>query len=202
MMPRPYLSWSSMDLFERNPERWKQIYIYDEQNRINQGMAFGRQMAEGLESGEATGDPILDLIMARLPKFEIMDQIFDAELKDGKKIITIRAKPDTMKSDFSAFKEYKTGQSAWTQKQVDNFGQITFYATAMFLKTGKIPQDIELVHILTEKEDKDALDAKIGATGQIKRYPTKRNTAQILKMMGGMQKAWRGMQKLVEDELS
>src|SRR3990167_2244103 len=199
--PRPYLSWSSMDLFEHNPEKWKRAYLYEEKNRVNRGMALGRQMAEGLERGEATGDPVLDLLMAKLPKFEIMDKEFDAELKDGKKIIIIRAKPDTMKADMSAFKEYKPGQTLWTREQVNKNGQITFYATAMFLRTGKIPQDIELVHVETAKEDKEALDARIGATGGLYRHPTSRNMVDILKMQVRMIKAWRGIERIVSEEL-
>lgn len=189
-----------MNLFEQSPEKWKRLYFYEEKNRISRGMAFGRQMAEGLEHGEATGDPVLDLLMAKLPKFEIMDKEFDAELKDGKRKIIIRAKPDTMKADMSAFKEYKTGQSLWTRKQVDDSGQITFYATAMFLKTGKIPQDIELVHVETKKNDPESLDAEIGATGAMYRHPTSRNTIEILKMMARMKNAWRGIEKITADE--
>ena len=65
LTPRKYLSWSSMDLLERDEEKWKQVYLFGEQKRINRGMAFGTQMAEGLENGEATGDPVLDLIMEK-----------------------------------------------------------------------------------------------------------------------------------------
>jgi hypothetical protein len=201
--PRPYLSWSQFDLFKRNPEKYKEIYIYGAKNPVNRGMAYGRQMAEGLENGEATGDPVLDLLMERLPKFEIMDKAIECELKTGrgKEIIPILIKPDTLKTDMTGFKEYKTGQAEWTKKKADESGQITFYATGLFLKTGRIPVDIELVQVMTEKAVEGALDAKIGATGVIRRFPTVRTMSQILNMMVEMKKVWAGIKSLTEQEL-
>ena len=202
MTPRPYLSWSSLDLFERSPERWKDVYLYGAKIPVNRGMAFGRQMAEGMEHDEATGDAMLDLAMAGLPKFEIMDKEFRADLPDGKKKITILCKPDSMKADMSAFYEYKTGQAVWTKAKVDAFGQITFYATGMYLRTGKIPQDIELVHVETEKDPESPLGARIRATGAVHRHPTHRTMRDILEMMGRMKRAWREIERISLEELT
>ncbi len=199
--PREYLSWSSMDLLERSEQKWIEQYIYGQKNRINRGMAFGKTMADALEKDESSGDVLLDLTIEQIPKFEIMDQPFTSHIKTGKKTIQIHCRPDTMKKDMSAFKEYKTGQGEWTQKKVDENGQITFYATGMYLKTGKIPNDIELVHVMTEKEDEGALDARIRATGDIKRYKTVRTTAQVLNMMVRMKKAWERIEQISEREL-
>src|SRR4030042_4096635 len=107
MTPRQYLSWSAMDLFERSIERWKEVYLYDQKMKINSGMAFGSLMAAGLEYGEATGDAVLDLLIEKLPKFEIMDKAVECQLNTGrgKEPIPILIKPDTMKEDMTAFKE-------------------------------------------------------------------------------------------------
>lgn len=164
-------------------------------------MAFGRTMAEGLESGEATGDAVLDLAMAGIPKFELMDKEFRSELPNGKKKIILLCKPDTSKSDYSSFKEYKTGQEKWTRAKVDAFGQITFYATGIYLLTGRIPSDIELVHVETEKDPGDPLGGKIRATGDIHRHPTKRSMQDILVMMVRMKKAWAQIERISEKEL-
>jgi len=213
-----------MNLFENNVESWKKIYLYGGKIPVNRGMAYGRKMADGLENDEITGDAVLDLVMEQIPKFEIMDKIVEDKngisieiknysngknevhllpvLKNGKQFeVPLLAKPDTMKKDLSAFKEYKTGQEPWTRKKVDEFGQITFYATAMFIISGKIPHDIELVHIATQKEVKGCLDSKIEATGLIYRYPTKRNTSQVLNMMVRMKRAWEGMIKVTAEEM-
>lgn len=221
--PRPYLSWSSMDLFERNPKKWLEVYFYGEKRRINRGMAFGRTMAEGLESGDLTGDPVLDLVMERLPKFEIMDKVLQdpkgAEVDyfepvSGKWIkvkvpvlnsngyrIPILIRPDSLKKDETGFKEYKTGQEPWTQAKVDKHGQMDFYGTGIYLKTGKIPVENELVYVETGKRANGPLDARIGATGAILRFKRVITMAQALKMMVRMKKTWIGIGKICEDEM-
>lgn len=190
-----------MNLFESNIENWKRVYLHGEQMRVNRGMAFGRKMAEGLENEEATGDPILDLLMERLPKFELMDKPVMAILKNGKYSVPLLAKPDSMKADMTAFIEYKTGQEPWSRKQVDESGQVTFYATVLFILSGKIPHDIELVHVQTAKQGEGGVDARIAATGEIHRHPTKRSMGQILNMMVRMKRAWQGIQQVTAEEM-
>lgn len=195
--PRPYLSFSQMTLFEMSPEKYIQKYIYEEKERISRNIALGKQLADGLENGELSGDPLLDLVMAKMPKFELMDKPFETELKNGKEVIKILAKPDTMKPDMTAFKEYKTSTRAWTQKMADESGQITFYTTAIWLKTGRIPSDIELVCATTEYDENGALRP----TGTIIRLRTIRHMSDIIKMTLRMRKAWEGIKKLCEKEL-
>ena len=190
-----------MDLFERNKKQWIEVYLYGKKIPVNRGMALGRQMAEGLEKGEMTGELALDLAMAKLPKFEVMDKEFRAELQDAKRTIKILAKPDSMRKDMSGFYEFKTGQTPWSQRKADESGQITFYATAMYLVKRRIPSDIELVWVPTEKENPEALDSKLTATGEIRRYRTERSIHDILKMMIRMRSAWHGIERLTEREL-
>ncbi|MFZ2152308.1 MAG: hypothetical protein WAV09_04330 [Minisyncoccia bacterium] len=223
MTPRPYLSWSSLNTLEKSEEKWKEQYLYGEKMRINRGMAFGKTMADGLENDEATGDEILDMVITQIPKFELMDKVLEDEngveveyfdhskkefvkakvpfIKDGKNKIPILVKIDSMNKEMTGFKEYKTSQSRWTKKMVNDDngkgGQIGFYAMAGYLKTGKIPYDIELVEI----ETKSALDGKIEATGQIYRHHTVRTMGQILNMMVRAKKAWALINKICEEEL-
>lgn len=208
MTPREYLSWSSLntlgDFSPKCIERWKEIYIYDNKFGTNRGMAFGKMMATGLEDDESTGDDVLDAVMTKIPKFEIMDKVFYANLKTGKRftngeyeVIKILCKPDTMKADMTGFKEDKTAQKKWTKKQVDEFGQITFYAMGMYLVTGKIPYDIELVEVPT----KMSLDGKMECTGDIIRHPTVRTMSQILNMMVRCRRAWSIIKTITEEEL-
>ena len=197
LMPRKYLSFSQMVLFQRNKELYKEVYFFNKKLPTSRPMAFGSQMAGALEDDKLTGNATLDLMMVKLPKFSIMDKEFLTEFKHGKETIKILAKPDTMKKDCSAFKEYKTSMRKWTQKMADDSDQITFYATAMWLRTKKIPQDIELVVIGTKAQ----LDGKIAVTGDIWRYPTKRNMSDILGMMSRMIKCWHGIKQLSEETL-
>ncbi len=213
--PRSYLSFSQMTMFEMSPEKYAEHYIYDKKQRVSRNMAYGSQMADGLEKEEATGDPILDLMMSRIPKFDIMDKpvesrdgvrtLFERDrlyyhlpvLKDGKKFIPLMAVPDTAKTDYSAFKEYKTSVRKWTKRMADESGQISFYATTMWLVTGEIPQDIELVNVPVEYTENGALQP----TGELVRLPTKRSMSDIIKMTTRMRNAWHGIQDLCEKEI-
>ena len=196
--PRPYISFSQMVLFERSPEQYADEYIYNKKRRISRNMAYGSAMAEGLENEEASGDPILDIMMSRLPKFELMDRAFEVDLKDGKGVIYLLAKPDTAKKDYSAFKEYKTSVREWTQRMADDSGQITFYATAMWLKTGKIPDDIELIDVPVEYQP----DGSLRPTGELVRLKTQRTMTDIIKMTKRIRHGWHGILELCENELS
>ena len=79
----------------------------------------------------------------------------------------------------------------------DESGQITFYATGIWLKYGFIPQDIELVNVQVEY----MLDGTLQPTGEMWRFPTKRTMVDIIKMTGRMKKAWAGINELCEKEL-
>lgn len=203
-----------MITFEMSPQKYIEQYIQGKKQRVSRNMAYGSLMAEGLEAEEATGDPLLDLMMARIPKFERMDRAVEDPrgpeityrssqkakipvLSNGKGKIPILAIPDTAKANYEAFKEYKTSVRKWTQKMADQSGQITFYVTAIWLATGQIPQDIELVNVQVEYLE----DGSLQPTGDIWRFPTKRSMIDIIKMTARIKKAWAGIQALCEQEL-
>lgn len=198
LTPRPYLSWSQMTLVEKAPETYVRRYIKNDTFAIpvNRGMALGKEIATSLEIDEETGDPTKDLIIAQLPKFEIMEAKLEATVKIGDIEVPLYGKADTAKKDLSAFKEYKTGKIPWTQKKVDDHGQITFYCTIIHALTGKIPKDIELVNALTH----ELPDGKFELTGEIRRIRTERTLKDILKMKIRIKNAWSDIVRLCEEE--
>ena len=213
---RPYLSYSAMVLFEYSPKRFADKYLFKSDKKFtSKNMDYGKMMADGLENDEFSGDPVLDMMMTKIPKFELMDKITEDHKKgieiiyeydkkqykapyiqDGKIKIPLLSKPDTAKADYSGFKEYKTSIRKWTQKMVDESGQITFYATAIWMVTGKIPQDIELVNVQTKYNNDEVV-----ATGNMFVFKTKRNMIDILKMTSRIKKCWKGIIELCEKEL-
>jgi hypothetical protein len=221
MTPRPYLSLSQIVTFEKSPTAYVNQYVYGKKRGTNRGMAFGKAMATSLEEDEATGDPVLDLMISRIPKFEVMDKIVQ-DPKNGVPVeysnpdtgrketlmlpairikgeaIPILVKPDSARPDLSGFKEYKSGQEAWTKKEVDENDQLDFYSMGMYLVTRVVPADIELVHVETRAEEGTG---RIYATGEIYRHPTTRDVAAVLKMMARAGKAWAGINALMESEL-
>lgn len=198
MTPRPYISYSQLTLWEKSPDEYVDVYLRGKKLPINRGMAFGKQLAEGLEKDESVGNPIIDLLSASLPRFEAMEHELRVDYKRGKEVIPLLCRLDTAKRNLTGFYEYKTGQTAWSKKKVDEWDQITFYATAIFLATGKIPTDIELIHIFTAADE----NGRIEPTGDIVRYPTIRRMPQILNMMIRISKAWSGINKRFNEELA
>lgn len=195
--PRPYLSWSQLTLFENSPKTYKRVYIDGGRIPINRGMALGKEIAEAIETGESTGDPIKDLVVSQMPKLDIMEAELEATIKLGKIEIPLYGKADTAKKDLSAFKEHKTGKIRWSQKQVDNHGQITIYCVIIRALTGAIPKDIELAHALS----KELPDGSLELTGDVYRMKTNRTMVDILKMEVRIKKAWEGIGKMCEEEL-
>lgn len=202
MRARPYLSHSQKVLWKKNPKEYIKKYIYDKAQFVTKEMLFGTLVADYLESGELSGDQMLDLVIFQIPKFEIMDIEHKSDMKVAKSTVPLLAKMDTRKEDFSAFKEYKTGKDGkggWTQKKVDEDPQITFYATYCYVVTGVIPDDIELVWAITENDSEDI--SKIKFTGEIRRFKTSRSKSQIIKEKADMLKTWNEIGVACEKEL-
>ena len=199
LTPRTYLSFSSMTLFERSPEQWADQYLYGKKQRISRNMALGSALADSLESGEATGDPVLDLMASKLTKYELRDVAIMAELPNKKKPIKILIKPDTCRQDMSAIVEYKSSVRAWTQKMCDESaqkGQTCFYAMGIWLNKKKIP-DIKFQIVETRYEEY----GRVVPTGEVFTLNTKCSVSDILKMTARARRAWAEIEKLCEKEL-
>lgn len=195
---KPCLSWTQLNTIETSERDYIKYYIFREKRPVNDGMEYGKKLSEALEVEGLSGDPMLDLAIAQIPMLEISEHEIqvDWEDVDGKKklVIPLLAQIDTCSRIMDKFKEFKTGQKQWTAKEVHQSGQITFYSTVIWLKTKKIPQDIELVGIPTKRQP----DGRIEATGDIYIIPTKRNMQDILRMLARMKKAWLRIQELKE----
>jgi hypothetical protein len=198
MHPEAYLNHTQLKTWETSPNSYRKIFIQGKPIGTNRGMALGKEIADSLELDIETGDPMKDLVLAQIPKFEIRDKFLYMDLEhDGIKI-PLRIRPDTVKADYSAFKEYKTGpKHTWHQKKVDTDSQITFYATGLYILSGKIPQDIELVHAITEYDE----HGRPHLTGEIVRYQTRRTLMDVIKMKVRIKRCWKEISLMLESEL-
>jgi hypothetical protein len=215
MRPRQYISQSQINLLESNEQKYIDQYIYGEKQRLSRNIVEGSKLAHSLEDDELTGNPLLDLMAVKLPKLDLADKVVEDEngqkvwydveqkyikvpvLMDGKEPIPLLAKPDTASVDYSAIKEYKSSVRKWTQKDVDESSQITFYCTAIWLKTKKIPEDIEL-DVVEMKYDEQG---RVVPTGNIIPFKTKRTMVDVIKMMIRIKKAWKRIGEISEREL-
>lgn len=137
-LPHEYLSYSQMSLWLTDPVRYKALYFdkRDELRVSNSGQEYGKVVADALEKGVQTNDLLTDSAMLLLPKYDTPDQLIEAEVKTKDGWLKLIAKPDTRDSVTQAFREYKTGKHAWTQKRADEHLQMIFYAIVIWQKFG------------------------------------------------------------------
>lgn len=215
MRPRQYLSQSQINLLESNEQKYIEQYIYGEKQRLSRNIVEGSKLAHSLEDDELTGNPLLDLMAIKLPKLDLADKVIEDEnghevwyeveqrfvkvpvLMDGKEPIPLLAKPDTASFDYSAIREYKSSVRKWTQKNVDESSQITFYCTAIWLKTKKIPKDIDLDVVEMEYDEQ----GRVVPTGKILSFKTKRTMVDIIKCITKIKKSWKRIGEISEKEL-
>jgi len=189
-----------MILAEKSPAWYVKIYL-EGRNIRNAGMDLGKEIAEAIELDQETGDPMKDFVIAQLPKFELRDPIIDIELPiTGKEVIPIRFRPDSIRNNHTAFKEYKTGSGKWTQKKVNESVQLPFYATCIYIEDRLIPE-AELIWAPTEKVVDPTGAARFELTGDIHRFGRTFSYAEVLAMMVRMRRAWKKIEEITNGEI-
>ncbi len=185
-----------MILWEKSPKAYREQYLEGKQMPISRAIALGKEIADALENDEDTGDIEKDIIMGMYPNYEIRDQKIEAKLIVGKEVVPILIKPDTIKLDYSAIREYKTGREPWTQVKVDKCDQLTFYATGAYILTKQIPE----LHLDWAETEFDEA-GRPTFTGKFQSFKTVRRMSHILSMMVRMRKAWKEIGEMCENEL-
>lgn len=153
-LPQGYISYSQWCLWKTSPEKYKAQY-FDRRDDIrfnNSGQEYGKMVADALEFGQDTGDLLTDAAMLLLPKYDIADQEFFAEVKTKHGWLRIIAKPDSMNSETKEFFEFKTGRIPWTARKAQKHPQMIFYAVAIWLTYGVKNYRSHLAWIETEQE--------------------------------------------------
>lgn len=152
-LPRGYISYSQIVLWQNDPQRYKEIYFdnREELRTSNAGMEFGKKVAMAMEHAEETGDLLTDAAMLLLPKYDIRDQEIVVDMKTKNGWIKILGRPDMLDSKTKNFREIKTGKTAWTQKKVQSHLQLKFYAMLIYLQHKKVLHDAWLDWVETEQ---------------------------------------------------
>lgn len=181
-LPKGYLSYSQVQLWQNDPARYRQIYMdgREELRHNNAGMEYGKQVATALEKGTDTDDLLTDSAMLLLPKYDIADQEIRVDMKTRDGVVPIVGRPDTLDSVTKAFREYKTGRHPWTQKKAQEHLQMRFYAMIIYLKYGVVLKEAWLDWI----ETFDDLDSrKISPTGHVESFKVTFTLKDILETM-------------------
>ncbi len=201
MTPKPYLSHSQRILWKSQPEKYVEQYMYDGQRYTSREMAFGSKIHDAIEKGGDSGEVEIDLLVTDLPTFpdglDLREFPLSPTLKVGKEEIPLFGKLDRLKTDYTAFKDWKTGKNPWTQAKVNKDEQITFYCMLIWIEKKVIPHDIEVVWIPTEEDEQ----GRLKVTGEFVRFHTTRKMGDILNMMVDVRKTWKEISDRYEQEL-
>lgn len=176
LLPRP-ISWSGMTMLEKQEAKWILKYIEGKKiNFDNSGIRFGRKVDEFLGGDEETDDISLAVIKDQVVRYELRKHVIKSTLKSEHGDIELLGELDTAKEDFSIFRDYKTGRGIWTQKKADTHGQFHFYATMIFLNTGKIPK------CFVDWMQTEEINGEVQYTGKLQTFEVKITHVEIIRM--------------------
>jgi hypothetical protein len=180
-LPTGALSYSQVSLWLADKNRYKEIFFNknDGARFMNDGMRYGKIVADALESGEETGDLLTDMAISLLPKYDTRDVEMTGVLKTKDGDIPIISHPDMFDSKTYALREIKTGKTKWTQKRADNWFQLKFYSMLIFIKFNKVPPEVFLDWVETYAD----ADGKIKPTGRVETFQVHITMSDIINTM-------------------
>ena len=183
--PRGYISWSQLQLYEKDPNLYYQVYIEGLDQFRTKYLELGKRLADGLENGvDEENDPMFNMIIAFLPAYPKREYDMKINFED----IPLVGKFDGFDEKNLDLGEYKSGKK-WTQSMVDKHGQLTFYAFTIWLKFGKLPKRIQL-HWAETAEDEEGV---LYLTGKTKTFTTTRTLKDIILFSKRIKTAWTGI---------
>jgi len=193
--PRGYLSWSQLNLWEKDPNMYYQVYFEGLDQFRTKYLELGKRMATTLENGfDEFGDPMFDMLSVMLPAYP--EREFEIKVNhkvSDKLVVPLLGKLDGWNKATMTIGEYKTGKH-WTQSLVDSSGQLTFYALLVWLKYKTMPKHIILHWAKTQEDEFGNLEL----TGDIKSFKTQRSLKDLILLSGRIERAWKGICELGE----
>lgn len=209
--PRGYISWTQLDLIEKNEDEYIRTYIQGQERKIGKAqeraMTFGKTVAEVLE-GADTDDEIIRLVKATIPRHSEMEKEITATLTAHGRSVKMLGRLDSYEEDPDepAFLEYKTGKVKWTQKMANKHGQLLFYKTMIWINIRKMATS-ELIWIPTEDvegEQNEWGEAELHTafTGDMPViFAVEHTTQDILEMMQRVNRAALRIEELYQEEV-
>lgn len=186
----PTLSWSSMSAFGYDKEKWYQSYVLDNRTSPNPSMQGGIDVGERIIT-----DPTF---LPSIERPEIFEKNFNAIL--GK--IQLTGHLDGFSPAIPAIDEYKTttNPNRWTQKAVDEWGQISFYCFLVYLNLKISPEKLRLrlysIPMIAHG------DFTVTQSGDPTMFITERTLIDILQFGVEIKKTYKEMQEYVAFRLS
>jgi hypothetical protein len=164
LLPRGYISYSAMQCFKSSKERFKREYFENGDKLNSKYLVFGKGIAKMIEE-DKHHELLPDLIVYDLREYEIRVEI------NG---VPVLCYLDDCKSDFTSFRDKKTGKTPWTPQKCQKSEQLLMYACAIRAKHGKMPRTawIDWVETHDDKKELKGLhnDSKIEVTGRVESF--------------------------------
>lgn len=163
ILPKPHLSWSAFDLWNKNPDRFRREYFEAGRRLDTKFLQFGKGIAKSIEDGSYK-EALPELIVYPAVEYKI-----NVEIRG----VPLLSFVDSYDPGTHTFREYKTGKHPWDQSKVQKHGQLLFYAMALRALTGEMPAYCDLDWIeTTEKQGENddfwaKVDKKLSLTGKI-----------------------------------
>ncbi len=177
-LPRGYLSYSQIQLWKSDRERYIGIYMDNRQElrMSNAGQEYGRVVATALEKGVQTDDLLTDASMLLLPKYDIADKEIEVETRTKYGWLKIVGRPDTLNSKTKDFREVKTGKHEWNRSKAQRHPQMIFYALIIYLKWG-----VALDHAYLDWIETQQTSDGLKPTGRVESYTVFFTLKEILR---------------------
>lgn len=164
LLPRGYLSHSSITCFKQSKDRFRREYLEGGRKLDTKYLRLGKSIASMIEENKHHD------ILPNLPVYELREHEIRVEIQG----VPILCYLDDCKSDFTSFRDKKTGMKTWSLAKVQKSEQLLLYATAIRAKYGVTPKTayIDWIETITEKNDKIGLhnDDQVLLTGKHKSY--------------------------------
>lgn len=183
-LPRGYLSWSQVSLWQKDPNLYYQVYVEGLDMIRTVYLNLGTRLDEAIQSGQDEfDDPTINFLVMMLPRYPKMQHRIEAEF-EGIPLVGVLDGFSSLKKKL-IIGEHKSGK-LWTQSQADKSDQLTFYSLLVWLIHGRLPDEIYLHWAKTQIKEEE-----LSFTGDTKTFKTARTMKDIVLMGGRIHKAYK-----------
>lgn len=145
-LPKPYLSYSSINLFLTNKEEFRNRYYLNIKSPENKFSLFGKEVHKALESGQ----------FPHIPRYKKSEFPISVDILG----IKVLGYLDSFEPSRKAFLDFKTGtykpdgSPRWTELEVQKSLQLPFYSLLLQQKFGTVQNLCKLVWLITRSKKK------------------------------------------------
>lgn len=189
----PTLSWSCMSSWyyakklNRPLDEWYNSYVLGIRGHSNATMLAGTWIGQKL-----CDDPNF---LPEVPRPEIYEHDLVGKLGD----INLRGHLDGWSPTTKQLLEFKTStrEDRWTQKEVDEWGQVTFYCLLLHLNYKILPEDIGIRLVAIPTDEHGDFEVRVSKHKKVKVFHTKRTTHDIIQFGREIKQVHKAMSEYV-----